>query len=557
MSEQARNESAIRRFNGDGQDPQKDYKLWKRWSRAYLAVQRAKGTDENVFGAMLFTMLDGTALRAFDAVNMDDLEQSGGQDLVYQVLDERFPEEAVHDRLGEVLDKIFDLKVEKGESTSGYTGKARAAFSAAEAEGVRLPSVARGYLLLRFAKLPQDKKAVVMAAARQSYESYEEQDIAAALRTTYPEGLYSGRSGSHVATVEPLQEESDVGDVGDVFLAEDDEGQVGDDDPIEEQDAIDVLLTWKQTRQSINKEKLSRGLNSGGLKKLEARVKCYKCQKVGHFSRNCPQRKGKASGKGDTSSGSTRVSLVYMVGATTEISEDDQIAEVMRSWADRPKDSWTVTEKEVVRHHVNPRSSLFSPARTGCPVPIGQLSMARMTEMKYKDGTVEEQFTPNWKNSLEAHRKTPTPWTGRTISTVCRNTEHWKMRHNRMENPCSSRMTSKMGWIMRHLEMNMSFKPKAKSMKNQKIGPNSTTRNCSASVTRKKSWTKRSSAESMPSRSGTLSRRLTRSRMLSLPSQPCGMIRSKKKRRRSKNLAVVMMKTVMNTTPRESLCFSS
>eukprot|EP00913_Durusdinium_trenchii_P018077 g16986.t1 len=44
-----------------------------------------------------------------------------------------------------------------------------------------------------------------------------------------------------------------------------------------------------------------------------------------------------------------------------------------------------------------------------------QLSMARMTEMKYKDGTVEEQFTPNWKNSLEAHRKTPTPWTGRTI----------------------------------------------------------------------------------------------------------------------------------------------
>ena len=89
-------------------------------------------------------MLDGTALRSFDAVNMDDLEQAGGQDLIYQVLDDRFPEEAVHDRLGEVLDRVFDLKVDRGESTSQYTGKARAAFSAAEAEGVRLPSVARG-----------------------------------------------------------------------------------------------------------------------------------------------------------------------------------------------------------------------------------------------------------------------------------------------------------------------------------------------------------------------------------------------------------------------------
>lgn len=81
---------------------------------ACISVSSAsiKGTDESVFGAMLFTTLDGTALRAFDAVNMDELEQTGGQDLVYQVLDDRFPEEAIHDRIGEVLDKVFDLKVE-------------------------------------------------------------------------------------------------------------------------------------------------------------------------------------------------------------------------------------------------------------------------------------------------------------------------------------------------------------------------------------------------------------------------------------------------------------
>ena len=186
MAENGKAESMVKRFSGETQEPQKDYKRWKRWSKAYLIVQRAKGVDESALGAMLFTLLDGAALRAFDSVEMDSLEQAGGQDIIYQVLDERFPEEAVHDRLGEVLDGVFDLKVEKNESTAAFTGKARAAFTAAEAEGVKLPSVAKGYLLLRFSRLPSDKKAVVMAAARQSYE---EADIAAALRTTYPDNL--------------------------------------------------------------------------------------------------------------------------------------------------------------------------------------------------------------------------------------------------------------------------------------------------------------------------------------------------------------------------------
>lgn len=92
-----------------------------------------------------------------------------------------------------------------------------------------------------------------------------------------------------------------------------------------------------------------------------------------------------------------------------------QVDAVMSSWADRPRDKWVVTDSEVTRIHVNPRTSLFSPARTGCPVPLSQLSMARMTIMEYQDGATEEQFTPNWKNSLEAHRTTPNVWTGKTV----------------------------------------------------------------------------------------------------------------------------------------------
>ena len=79
-----------------------------------------------------------------------------------------------------------------------FTGRVRSAFAAAEAEGISFPSVARGYVLLRFAKVAPDRKAVILAAARQSYE---EKDIAAALRTTYPEGLGASRR-EHVHAVE-------------------------------------------------------------------------------------------------------------------------------------------------------------------------------------------------------------------------------------------------------------------------------------------------------------------------------------------------------------------
>ena len=146
---ESRPETAVKRFSGEGPNPQKEYKQWKRWSRAHLVVQKARGVRQEALGSILFTLLDGAALRAFDSHCMDELEQAGGQDIIYQVLDERSPEEATHDRVGEVLDNIFDLKVEKGETTAAYTGRVRAAFTAAESEGIKFPAIARGYLLLR------------------------------------------------------------------------------------------------------------------------------------------------------------------------------------------------------------------------------------------------------------------------------------------------------------------------------------------------------------------------------------------------------------------------
>ena len=103
-----------------------------------------------------------------------------------------------------------------------------------------------------------------MAAARQSYI---EQDVASSgLRTTYPDGLFMGRQ-HHVAQVEGLNDDDvfeteDAPEEGDVMFT-DGAFDVNSEEVLEEQDAIDVLLSWKQTRANITNEKPSRGLASG------------------------------------------------------------------------------------------------------------------------------------------------------------------------------------------------------------------------------------------------------------------------------------------------------
>ena len=154
-------EGYVKRSASDSQDAQGEYRRWKRWTRAYLTAQKARGVPEEA-------LLDETALRAFDSVAMDDIETAGVQQVIYEVLDNRFPEEASHDRIEEVLDNIFDLQVERGETTAVFTGKAKSAFSAAEAEGVKFPDVAKGYLLMRSARLSAEKQWCLEAVLRRS-----------------------------------------------------------------------------------------------------------------------------------------------------------------------------------------------------------------------------------------------------------------------------------------------------------------------------------------------------------------------------------------------------
>jgi len=128
MNSESHGGGHVKRFTGEGTDAAEQYRRWKKWSRAYLTTQGARGTPDTAYGPLLYTLLDGVALTAVDAVDLDDLEVSGGQHLLFSILDERFPEKTSTDRIGEMLDAVFHLKVERGERTAVYVGRAKEIF---------------------------------------------------------------------------------------------------------------------------------------------------------------------------------------------------------------------------------------------------------------------------------------------------------------------------------------------------------------------------------------------------------------------------------------------
>ena len=147
---------------------------------------RGQGDSEGAHGSALFCLLDGPAELALEGLHIEELCVVSGADRLFSCLDERFPDLETHDKIGESLDNVFRLKVDKGERTAAYTGRCRELFEKAAREGIELPDVARGYLMLRGARLGPERKAIVLAAARQSYT---ERNVAQAFHSTFPVNL--------------------------------------------------------------------------------------------------------------------------------------------------------------------------------------------------------------------------------------------------------------------------------------------------------------------------------------------------------------------------------
>ena len=148
-------------------------------------------------------MLSGKALEAVEHVDPETYQKKGGDDVLWGILDKRFPQQETVDELGEILTEVFSLRSNKGENMKQWSARASEIFDRCQRKtGVSFPEEARGWLLLHRSGLSDEMKAVVIARAR---GDLKRESISAALRSCYPE-LVVTRKRVGVALAEPFEE---------------------------------------------------------------------------------------------------------------------------------------------------------------------------------------------------------------------------------------------------------------------------------------------------------------------------------------------------------------
>ena len=278
-------------------------------------------------GIKLLRQLTGVAMTAVDDMEISEIACEQGVKNVLGKLREYFLP-----HLEVSLPRAFETAVygpPRGnkESFAEYTKRMERAFIHLTKEGVDLPDGAKGYILYRQASLTeaQDQRLLTWAEGQ-----YGRGEITKALRRLdkvikekdKPRGSYVAEETYVLENDTGINYEAD-GD-GAAAWEDDDENYIfladGDlDEVMDEQDVLNALASYNDTRQALKDQRLGRGFFPGKgkgklnafqkgkdkgkrrvhIEQLKLRTRCRKCLQVGHWERECQNPPASSAGKGE------------------------------------------------------------------------------------------------------------------------------------------------------------------------------------------------------------------------------------------------------------------
>ena len=309
--------TSLRYFNGEDCD-HREYRRWKQW-----VVNKMRTMDklaEDSRGSFVWTLLSGRALEVIEHLKESDYQVKGGDKVIFDLLDKRWPELDRTDEIGENIAAVFALKATEGESVRQWCARSRETFDrCARKTGVKFPEEARGWILLNCSGLQAEQRAVVLARAQGDLKFDQ---VSQSMRSCFPDYVVPKKRAVAAVTLddpssvsEPLDEPSYDGfrDV-ELFLAEhghheeDPSFSAGDTEGFEEEEAAEILAaTWKEKRAELNMVQKGRRFSAPDARKgagaskdfkrsfrvqveeLKQRTRCRKCGKLGHWQRECRQ----------------------------------------------------------------------------------------------------------------------------------------------------------------------------------------------------------------------------------------------------------------------------